>query len=385
MPITLDSQSSYQRAKKITGARRRRALIAFIGILAVLAAAVLIFLKQPHFGKLPEGQRMERIRQSLNYHDGEFKNREETSRLREGASNFDAWLGFFFGRNAEGNPDAELPSIKPDLAVIPPDQDTVVWMGHSSLYIRLGGMQILVDPVFSDYASPVPFVNRTFAGTNVFGAEDIPRVDLLIITHDHWDHLDYYTITALIPKIRNVVCPLGVGAHLEHWGVAPEIITELDWDESANTADGITVHALTARHYSGRALKNNQSLWASYVLETPGRQIYLSGDSGYGRHFKEIGQRFDLDFAILENGQYNVDWPDIHLLPEDIFAAADDLKVDRFMTIHNGRFNLARHSWNDPYDRLLEYGTSYDIRALTPMIGEPVVLDSNQTFSQWWK
>ena len=181
----------------------------------------------------------------------------------------------------------------------------------------------------------------------------MPEIDLLIISHDHYDHLDYATIKALMPKVKRVVTPLGVGSHLRYWGMDAAIIDEVDWNQTIKISDELTAHALPARHFSGRGLKRNQTLWASFLFVTPQEKIYYSGDSGYGPHFKAIGEQFGLiDLAIMENGQYDQDWKYIHMMPEETAQAADDLRARSVLPGHAGRFVLAKHSWDDPYQRL---------------------------------
>lgn len=185
----------------------------------------------------------------------------------------------------------------------------------------------------------------------------MPEIDLLIISHDHYDHLDYATIKALMPKVKRVVTPLGVGSHLRYWEESA-IISEADWNQSVQVSDELTVHVLPARHFSGRGLKRNQTLWASFMFVTPQQKIYYSGDSGYGPHFKAIGEQFgEVDLAIMENGQYDQDWKYIHMMPEETAQAADDVHARAVLPGHAGRFVLAKHTWDDPYKRLAEAST----------------------------
>ena len=213
------------------------------------------------------------------------------------------------------------------------------------------------------------------------------EIDLLIISHDHYDHLDYATIKALMPKVKRVVTPLGVGSHLRYWGMDAAIIDEVDWNQTIKISDELTVHALPARHFSGRGLKRNQTLWASFLFVTPQEKIYYSGDSGYGPHFKAIGEQFGpIDLAIMENGQYDQDWKYIHMMPEETAQAADDLRARSVLPGHAGRFVLAKHSWDDPYQRLAAAGEGREWRLVTPMLGEPVwVADKTQSFNAWWR
>ena len=215
----------------------------------------------------------------------------------------------------------------------------------------------------------------------------MPEIDLLIISHDHYDHLDYATIRALLPKVKRVVTPLGVGSHLRYWGMKPEIIDERDWNQSVHISDELTVHVLPARHFSGRGIKRDQTLWGSFMFVTPEQKVYYSGDSGYGPHFRAIGEQFgEVDLAIMENGQYDQDWKYIHMLPDETAQASADLNAKAVVPGHNGRFVLAKHTWNDPLIQLAKASKDKNYRLLTPELGEPVrVSDTTQTFREWWK
>jgi L-ascorbate metabolism protein UlaG (beta-lactamase superfamily) len=251
----------------------------------------------------------------------------------------------------------------------------------------IGGKTLLIDPVFSDNAAPFSFSNRAFAGSNIYTAENMPPIDYLLISHDHWDHLDYPSVTALADKIGAVICGLGVGAHFEHWGYAKKKIREADWYTTLRLDDNFTLHILPARHFSGRTLTRNKTLWVSFALETSSRRIFFSGDSGYSPHFQEIGQRFSgFDLAILENGQYNKRWAHIHMQPEETAQAADDLQAKTVLPAHNGKFSISSHAWDEPLKRLFALSTGKSWRLLTPKIGEPMYLDdAQQTFSRWWE
>lgn len=188
-------------------------------------------------------------------------------------------------------------------------------------------------------------------------------------------------------KIAKIVCPLGVGAHFERWGFEPSTIIELDWNESLNLKNDLRIHALPARHYSGRTLTRNKSLWAAYALTSANHKIYVSGDSGYGSHFREAGEAFcGFDLAILDSGQYNEAWRYVHMMPEDAAQAAADLNAKALLPAHVGKFSIARHSWDDPFIRLMEATENSPFRLLTPKIGESVLLErGQQQFAQWWK
>jgi L-ascorbate metabolism protein UlaG (beta-lactamase superfamily) len=360
-----------------------------LGLLIVfgcLAMGGYAYLQQPKFGKTPSSS-SERIKQSLHYKNGEFQNLVPIPPMLSGGGRFVRLLTYVFTSKEQQIPPGPVPSIKSDLLALDRDEDIVIWLGHSSYFAQIGGRRILIDPVFSSHASPVSFANKAFAGTSVYTAEDMPETDYLLISHDHWDHLDQPTVTALKPKIRNVICGLGVGAHFEHWGYASESIHEGDWFTALELEDGFTIHVLPARHYSGRSLTRNKTLWAAFALITPQGRIFFSGDSGYGPHFEEIGKVFKgFDMAILDCGQYDNNWRHVHMMPEDAAKAAEDLHARTVMPAHSGRFAIAYHSWDDPFRRLSDASRGKIYRLLTPMIGELVDLnDGQQSFSRWWE
>lgn len=266
-------------------------------------------------------------------------------------------------------------------------QDVLVWFGHSSYFIQLDGKHILVDPVFSDAASPVGFFNKAFKGTNSYAASDVPDIDYLIITHDHWDHLDYPTMLQLKSRVKKVICGLGVGAHFEYWGFDKHRIIEMDWNEDYSLDTGFTVFSLPARHFSGRGFSANQSLWGSFLLQSPTSKIYIGGDSGYDTHFADIGKRFgEIDLAILENGQYDEHWKYIHMMPKEVLQAAKDLRAKQLFPIHNSKYALANHDWDTPMRTITAGYTAGEFKLITPKIGEVVRLkDRTQTFSKWWE
>jgi L-ascorbate metabolism protein UlaG (beta-lactamase superfamily) len=225
-------------------------------------------------------------------------------------------------------PGVPLPTLKTDLKALDAGRDTVVWLGHSSFFVLFSGKRLLIDPVFSPYAAPVSLSTQAFAGTTLYATEDMPEIDALLITHDHWDHLDHATVTALEPQVRRVLVPLGVGAHLEHWGYTRDKIHEADWFGKLELADGSAIHAVPARHYSGRLLDRNRTLWAGFVLESGKRRILFGGDSGYGPHYAELARRFGgFDLVALDMGQYDARWPYIHMTPEEAAQAAMDLNL----------------------------------------------------------
>lgn len=358
-----------------------------LAIIVLLVLTVFIFMQQSKFGKLPSGERLERIKKSPNYQKGSFKNISHTPDLTEGVSYYAVMKEFFFTKKKRQKPAGIIPSVKTDLLKLRPEEDILVWFGHSSYFIQLGGKKILVDPVLSGYASPVSFTTKSFKGTDIYTAEDIPEIDYLFITHDHWDHLDYETILKLKPKIKKVVCALGVGAHLEHWGYDNEMIIEKDWNEEVELDEGFTVHAVSARHFSGRGFSREKTFWASFVLQTPNFKLFFGGDSGYDTHFLKTGKDFGpFDLVILENGQYDKSWKYIHMMPEEVLQAAKDLNARRLFPVHSSKFAISNHEWDDPLEKITALNATINLPLLTPMIGQQVNLkDTTQLFSNWWK
>ena len=373
-------------------------LTILIIVLAVIGAGFFIFLNQAKFGRLPSGERQARIKNSPNYRSGRFQNLIPTSNQTEGVT-FVEMMAEYLRKKERLTPAQPLPGVKTDLSALfsgsnqanrdlsAPEPEPLVWFGHSSFLMRLGGRNILVDPVFSDYASPFFFITRAFSGANLYSAVDLPAIDYLLISHDHWDHLDYQTVMALKDHIGRIVCGLGVGEHFERWGFPPEKIIEGDWYDRLELEPGLTLHFLPARHFSGRGLFWNKSLWTAFALEPPGRRIFYSGDTGPGPHLADIGRRFDgFDLAIIEDGQYDRQWADIHLSPEEAGQAAVDLKARALLPVHNGKFRIANHSWDDPFIRLSEAQKGRGWQLVTPLIGETIDLTNlKQDYKKWWE
>ncbi len=308
----------------------------------------------------------------------------QTPMMAEGNSTFRTFIRFL-RKPKDNKPSVALPSVKTDLETVAGPEPVIIWFGHSSYLILIEGKRILVDPVLSGHASPVPFMVRSFPGSDPYGTADIPEIDCLLLTHDHYDHLDYRTIYELQPRIGCIVCSLGVSSHLIHWGFDPELIHELDWHESLPVSDSLTFTAAPARHFSGRGFKRGMTLWSSFLLKSPTRNLYLGGDSGYDTHFLEIGQQYGpFDLAILESGQYNESWPFIHMMPEQTLEAARDLQTRVLLPVHWGKFSLALHPWNEPINRIMQAAPGYDFLVTTPRIGEPVVVGGPYPRDPWW-
>jgi L-ascorbate metabolism protein UlaG (beta-lactamase superfamily) len=336
-------------------------------------------------GKLPSGKQLEQLKRSPNYKNGAFQNLSPTPMKPEGVTYW-KMMREFFKKHPDTAPVKKLPFVKTDLNKLDSSKPVIIWFGHSSYLLRIENKNFLVDPVFSGNAAPVSFMVKAFAGSNEYKAEDMPPIDYLILTHDHYDHLDFKTIRKLRNKVDKIYCSLGISSHLKYWGVDVNKITEMDWWQSEQLAHNMKLTAAPARHFSGRGLKRGQTLWSSFILKTTSYTIYLGGDSGYDSHFKVIGQQFGpFDMAILESGQYNTMWPLIHMMPEETVQAAVDLDAKTLLPVHWSKFRLGMHAWNEPAKRILEKAKELNMPVLTPQIGEPVILDGLFTSKNWWE
>lgn len=356
-------------------------------IALLLTLTISLYMQKPEFGKAPSGDRLAKIKRSPNYKDGQFRNISLTPMLTEGYTFTGLLYNQLFKKFPRRKPQDSIPSIKTNLMELPADSNALIWFGHSSYFIQIEGKRFLVDPVFSGNASPLPGTNRSFKGTDIYTASDMPPIDFLLITHDHYDHLDYETVLALKDKVKTVVCGLGVGASFEHWGFAPGKIVEKDWNESVPIDSGIVLYTASARHFSGRTFSRNNTLWVSFILQTPHLKIFMGGDGGYDTHFAQIGNTYGpFDLAILDNGQYNPAWKNIHEMPQETLKAAQDLKAKRLFPVHSSKFMLAQHPWDEPLNEITELNKWYSIPLVTPMIGQLVNLnDPDQAFTEWWK
>lgn len=369
---------------------KKRLLFIVLG-LAALAALLLLagcaYLRHPKFGAEPEGERLARLQRSPHYADGEFRNLVPTAVLRDGLTPLSIVAHDLLHPLENLRPAQPIPVEKIDLKALDRSRDAVVWLGHASFFVQLAGRRILIDPVLSPFAGPVSFALQAFEGTNLYGVDDLPDIDLLLVTHDHWDHLDQPTVIGLQGKVKQVLVGLGVGAHFERWGYAPGQIHEADWYETLALGADLAAHLVPARHYSGRGLTRNKTLWTGFVLASPQRRLLFSGDSGHGPHYKDIGERFGgFDFVALDMGQYDPRWPFIHMSPEEAAMAAQDLNAKALVPAHVGRFTLARHTWDEPFERIRTASKGRPYRLLTPRMGSAMYLDvAEPTPWPWWQ
>jgi len=356
-------------------------------LLLFILIAFFIITNLPVFGRLPRGLRLKKIHHLANYRDGALQNQSVTPMQPEGVSFFKILKAFFFEKHPNKVPDKTLPFIVPNING-DPESDTpeIIWFGHSSYLIKIDGLRILVDPVFSKTPSPFSFIgSKAFLGTDVVKAEEFRNIDVLIITHDHYDHLDYNSILKIAPQVKTIVTSLGVGEHLEKWGINADKINELCWNESLTLFNSLKLTAVPARHFTGRKFKRNQTLWSAFVLKTENCQLFLGGDSGYDKHFAKVGEEFGpFDLALLECGQYNAYWPYIHMFPEETVQAAIDLKAKVLMPVHWGKFSLAMHPWNEPIKRVVLAASAKQLPLVTPKLGETIILNEYLPTENWW-
>ena len=291
----------------------------------------------------------------------------------------------FFNKSSR-SPKTKMPEIKPDLAEFlkPSDATKFIWFGHSTLLLNIDGKTVLIDPVFSNYAFAIDILVKRFQPP-VLKLEELPPIDYVVISHDHYDHLDKKSVLFFKDKKARFLVPTGVGEILKDWGISADRFTERNWHESVNES-GITFTATPAQHFSGRGLfDRNKTLWASWIIQGQNDKIYFSGDSGYGPHFKEIGEKYGpFDLAFIENGQYNERWSDIHMLPEDTLQAHLDLNAHYMVPIHWGMFDLSLHNWSEPVERTYKIATNWHIPYISPKIGQIIHLGEKIETKPWW-
>ena len=294
---------------------------------------------------------------------------------------------FLFTRNHR-TPDTELPVKPVDLSHFNnqgSDQLNVTWLGHSSLMINIDGYKILVDPVFEKRISILG--PTRFNGDVPLDIQQIPKIDAVIFSHDHYDHLNKFSVQHLIEKSNKFIVPLAVGAQLMGWGVPRDKIVELDWWQEYRHDQKLMVAATPAQHFSGRGITDrNKTLWASWVIETPFHKLFFSGDSGYFAGFKQIGDRYGpFDMTFIECGAYGKSWPKVHMFPEQTVQAHLDLKGNVLHPIHWATFNLALHPWYEPIVRLTAAADFRNIKAATPIVGETTIYGMSIPAARWWE
>jgi L-ascorbate metabolism protein UlaG (beta-lactamase superfamily) len=332
------------------------------------------------------GLRRERSRGSKQFEAGLFRNTTPIKLGPKPGTRLDVMRRFWFGNEVRRPPRA-LPAENPLRGWTRP-VDTglrVTWLGHSTCLLELGDLRILTDPVWSDRISPFgPMAPRRFQPVPI-RVRDLPPIDAIVVSHDHFDHLDYGTVRALAEIDAPYVTPLGVGNYLDAWGVPPHRIVELDWWE-ATTIRGARITATPAQHYSGRVGKRNWTLWSSMVIENDRHRVFFSGDTALTPDLADIQARFgSFDLTMLEIGGFHTAWDHIHLGPANALVAHRMLGGGRLMPVHWGTFNLALHAWDDPAEQLLPLATSQGVELLMPRLGVPFEPTRGLALEPWWR
>lgn len=363
-----------------------------IGILALFFIGFIILFVSfsPQFGgKITEAQK-KTFAKTGHYENDVFINQEPII-MDLNCHSITSMIKDMMNPNPDITPkqNVDVRKISPERLFDKKDATTrIYWLGHSSFIIQIDGMTALIDPIFSQYASPHPWLGRKrFNNAMPISLEEIENVDMILISHDHYDHLDYPTIKALSHKTDHFFVPLGVGNHLNRWGIDSSRVTEMDWWDEFGYED-LKIVFTPSRHMSGRGLTDQSStLWGSWIIQSDKHNVFFSGDGGYGKHFKEIGNLYGpFDIGLMECGQYNENWKNVHMLPEETVQASLDVKAEWVIPIHWGAFTLAPHSWKEPISRFEKEAQINNLNFATPRIGETIVLDSNIfPKSKWWE
>jgi L-ascorbate metabolism protein UlaG (beta-lactamase superfamily) len=341
------------------------------------------------FGSRASGIRLERIRASSRFVDGTFRNSAAVGPGLKPGSGLTTVGQYFFGGQRR-KPPAPLPSLSPlDAWSRPADTGLrATWLGHSTVLLEIDGLRILTDPVWGDRASPYGFAGPKRFQPVPVAVDALPPLDAVIVSHDHYDHLDHPTILALAGRDVPFYTSLGVGAHLESWGIPPARIIELDWWESARLPNAeLTITAAPSQHFSGRGMRDrNHTLWSSFAIRTPRHGVFFSGDTGLTPEYADIRTRLGpFDLVMLEVGAFHPAWGDIHLGPENALEALKLLGGGAFLPVHWGTFNLAIHAWDDPAETLLELAPKRDVRLVMPRLGAAVEPARVEIVDPWWR
>jgi L-ascorbate metabolism protein UlaG (beta-lactamase superfamily) len=364
-------------------------LIVAVCIAIIAVVGVLYYNYHPTFGVKSTGERLAKMQRSPYYKDGLFHNIEETNTLTTDKTKLELfWDNLVKPKANNLIPKNNIPVVKTDLKALDINEDLIIWLGHSSYFIQIDGKRILIDPIFNSNASPLPVGNDVFKGTNFYAIDDIPNIDYVLITHDHYDHLDYPTLKKLKGKVKEIVVPLGLGDTMVSWGYSDKSVKDLDWFEKiVADNDSLSITFAPSRHYSARRMARFENLWGSYIIKGSKKNLYFSGDSGYGKHFKMIGEQYGpFDFVSLDSGQYNEKWKYIHMRPEQALQAAVDLKTSYYLPAHIGRFALAQHDWREPFEIIEAEMSKYDVQIIIRKIGTPIDINHPKAeIDKWWK
>jgi len=350
------------------------------------------------FGSIPKDDDYIRMKESPNYNISHDKFLNQNPKvMNEMKKNSGFWANprknlannFFFNSNIT-SPETELPENKTSLNesfVKSTNNIKFAWLGHSSILMSINNKVILIDPIFASSASPFSWLIKRYQPP-VFKMKELPKIDFILISHDHYDHLDMKTIK-FFNKNKNIsfVVPLGVGSHLKKWGVPDSRIIEMDWWDS-KIIKGIKFICTPAQHFSGRKgfIETQKSLWASWVVKSGDRSFYFSGDSGYSKHYKQIGDKYGpMEVVFMDSGQYNTRWKEVHNMPDEVIKGFVDLKGENLIPIHWGMFTLAMHNWFDPPVEIKKRAKDQNISLITPIIGQVINMKKMTSTESWWE
>nr|WP_132124561.1 MBL fold metallo-hydrolase [Actinocrispum wychmicini] len=334
-------------------------------------------------GAAPRGERRRRVRQSPQFRDGQFRNAAPSQVVRAG--DVPELFRRMITNREPSRPRGPIPVVTPTSGDSP-DGLHITWYGHASVLVEMDGARVLIDPVWSERVSPSALVGPKRLHPVPVPLEDLAPVDAIVISHDHYDHLDLPSVRTLLrTTTAPFLVPLGIGAHLERWGVPADRVVELDWGQSAEVGP-LRFTATAAQHFSGRGFSRNGTLWASWVLTGPTRRVFYSGDTGYFDGFAAIGEQHGpFDAALVQIGAYDPMWPDIHMTPEEGVATHQDVHAHVLIPVHWATFTLALHSWSEPVDRLWREAKAQDVRLAVPKPGERVDVDDPPIVNGWWQ
>lgn len=372
-----------------------------LGILLTLGVAVVLFLKfSPVFGGHADTVTLSHMAKMTTFKDGKFDNLEpiivdgsgagvdKSERLTMG----DFILNIF--NPADGkHPTEPLPTL-PLAENIPNKNNSFTWLGHSTVLFKMGDKTIITDPVFYR-VSPIALGGSPYAMTHLPQTKDLPSIDIVIISHDHYDHLDMKAIKEIHEQVGQFLVPLGVKAHLVRWGVNADKISEFGWHDN-QVVDGLSLTYVPSRHYGGRSFNTkNMTLWGGWVVKSSDFSLYYTGDSGWGKHFGDIGERYapadGFDLMLVENGAYNVNWADVHMFPEQSVQATIDARAKLALPVHWGKYDLAYHPWSEPAKRFTKEADAKSVAYITPKIGQNFTIENGSAISdkgelgKWWE
>lgn len=368
------------------GGRQTAALVGAAAVAGVAAAVGWAVRDLPaEFGGRAEGKRLGRMLRSPQFQDGAFRNPVPASLVE--ASDAPGMVVQMLRDQETRRPAGPVPLVAEPVVPASPDGVSAVWYGHATTLVEIGGRRVLFDPVWSERVSPSQLVGPRRLHPVPVPLSGLPQVDAVAISHDHYDHLDRATVLALTAEqTAPFLVPLGIGAHLERWGVPDDRIIELDWEERATVGD-LTFTATAARHFSGRTLhRRNDTLWGSWVVAGPSRKVFYAGDSGYFDGYARIGaEHGPFDLTLMPIGAYSPSWPDIHMNPEEAVTAHLDLGGGLLLPVHWATFNLAFHRWSEPVERLLTAAKTNEVRLALPRPGDRVDTTGVTTDDRWWE